>query len=275
MPNTPPTSDKTTEPQDEGGEATVLIAPRKRPGIFTRLRNYFLTGVIVTAPIALTIYLTWQFIDWVDRQAIPLLPAKYNPENYLPFSLPGLGLVIMLVILTFVGFLTANIFGRTLLKTGERLVNRMPVVRTIYGALKQVLETVLSQSSNSFRQAVLVEYPRRGIWTMAFVTGDTEGEVASRLEDDMVNIYVPTTPNPTSGFLLMVPRRDLIFLDLPVEDAAKYVISIGVIAPEEDEKRVVSKIPNLKSAMSRVEAKVEPEAEPEAELVAPTRQLAE
>jgi len=128
--------------------------------------------------------------------------------------------------------LTANIFGRTLLKTGERLVNRMPVVRTIYGALKQVLETVLSQSSNSFRQAVLVEYPRRGIWTMAFVTGDTEGEVAERLDDEMINIYVPTTPNPTSGFLLMVPRRDLIFLDMPVEDAAKYIISIGVIAPE-------------------------------------------
>ncbi|MBT3536868.1 MAG: DUF502 domain-containing protein, partial [Rhodospirillaceae bacterium] len=132
------------------------------------------------------------------------------------------------------GFLTANIFGRTLLKVGEQLVNRMPVVRTIYGALKQVLETVLSQSSNSFRQAVLVEYPRRGIWTVAFVTGDTEGEVARCLDDDMVNIYVPTTPNPTSGFLLMVPRRDLIFLDMPVEDAAKYIISIGVIAPEEE-----------------------------------------
>ena len=232
MPDTTSNSEQSKSSPAEGEEAPVLIAPRRRPGIFTRLRNYFLTGVIVTAPIALTIYLTWQFIDWVDSQAIPLLPAKYNPENYLPFSLPGLGLVIMLVILTFVGFLTANIFGRTLLKTGERLVNRMPVVRTIYGALKQVLETVLSQSSNSFRQAVLVEYPRRGIWTMAFVTGDTEGEVAERLDDEMINIYVPTTPNPTSGFLLMVPRRDLIFLDMPVEDAAKYIISIGVIAPE-------------------------------------------
>jgi uncharacterized membrane protein len=164
------------------------------------------------------------------------LPAKYNPENYLPFSLPGLGLVISVVILTFVGFLTANIFGRTLLKAGERLVNRMPVVRTIYGVLKQILETVLSQSSNSFRQAVLVEYPRRGIWTVAFVTGDTEGEVAVRLDDDMINIYVPTTPNPTSGFLLMVPRRDLIYLDMPVEDAAKYIISIGVIAPKMEAK---------------------------------------
>ena len=228
----PSDKNQTTKTPMSGDNAPVFIGPPKRPGILTRLRNYFLTGIIVTAPIALTIYLTWQFIDWVDSQAIPLLPAQYNPENYLPFSLPGLGLLISVVILTFVGFLTANIFGRTLLRTGERLVNRMPVVRTIYGAFKQILETVLSQSSNSFRQAVLVEYPRRGIWTVAFVTGETEGEVAQRLDDEMINIYVPTTPNPTSGFLLMVPRRDLIFLDMPVEAAAKYVISIGVIAPE-------------------------------------------
>jgi len=232
MSDMPPDSDQPTKRPVSGEDSHIFIGPPKRPGILTRLRNYFLTGIIVTAPIALTIYLTWQFIDWVDSQAIPLLPAQYNPENYLPFSLPGLGLVISVVILTFVGFLTANIFGRTLLRTGERLVGRMPVVRTIYGALKQILETVLSQSSNSFRQAVLVEYPRRGIWTVAFVTGETEGEVAECLDDDMINIYVPTTPNPTSGFLLMVPQKDLIFLKMPVEEAAKYIISIGVIAPE-------------------------------------------
>jgi uncharacterized membrane protein len=245
MSEIPPDSEVTADPEKGEEEKPVLIAPRKRSSIVSRLRIYFLTGVIVTAPIALTIYLTWQFVHWVDSKAIPLLPAKYNPESYLPFSLPGLGVVMMVVLLTFVGFLTANIFGRTLLKAGERLVNRMPVVRSIYGALKQVLETVLSQSSNSFRQAVLVEYPRRGIWTVAFVTGDTEGEVADRLDDDMVNIYVPTTPNPTSGFLLMVPRRDLIFLDMPVEDAAKYVISVGVIPPEEDEN--ITKLPDRKT----------------------------
>ncbi len=242
MSDTPSDPQQPAEAPEVVAESPVLIALRQRPGVFTRLRNYFLTGIIVTAPIALTIYLTWQFVDWVDRQAIPLLPAKYNPETYLPFSLPGLGLVIMVVILTFVGFLTANIFGRTLLKAGERLVNRMPVVRTIYGALKQILETVLSQSSESFRQAVLVEYPRRGIWTVAFVTGETEGEVAQRLDEEMINIYVPTTPNPTSGFLLMVPRRDLIFLDMPVEDAAKYIISIGVITPETEAK--IAKLPS-------------------------------
>jgi uncharacterized membrane protein len=246
MSDTPPNTDQSATPGGAGEEAPILIAPRQGPSILSRLRIYFLTGIIVTAPIALTIYLTWQFIHWVDSQAIPLLPAKYNPENYLPFSLPGLGLVMMFVVLTFVGFLTANIFGRTLLKIGERLVGRMPVVRTVYGALKQVLETVLSQSSNSFRQAVLVEYPRRGIWTVAFVTSDTEGEVARRLDDDMVNIYVPTTPNPTSGFLLMVPRRDLIFLDMQVEDAAKFIISIGVIAPEAEV--VITKLLNTVGA---------------------------
>ena len=250
MPETPSDRDQPPEPLVSKEGAPVLIAPGKRPGFLTRLRNYFLTGIIVTAPIALTIYLTWQFIDWVDSQAIPLLPAKYNPENYLPFSLPGLGLLISVVILTFVGFLTANIFGRTLLRTGERLVNRMPVVRSIYGAFKQILETVLSQSSNSFRQAVLVEYPRRGIWTVAFVTGETEGEVAQRLDDEMINIYVPTTPNPTSGFLLMVPRRDLIFLDMPVEDAAKYVISIGVIAPEIGSE--ISVLPGFRKSKSEM-----------------------
>ena len=234
MSETPSENGYPDKQRASGEEGPTLIEPPKRSGIFTRLRNYFLTGIIVTAPIALTIYLTWQFIGWADSQAIPLLPVKYNPENYLPFSLPGLGLLISVIILTFVGFLTANIFGRTLLRTGERLVNRMPVVRTIYGALKQILETVLSQSSNSFRQAVLVEYPRRGIWTVAFVTGETEGEVADHLGGEMINIYVPTTPNPTSGFLLMVPRQDLIFLKMPVEDAAKYIISIGVISPEID-----------------------------------------
>ena len=136
------------------------------------------------------------------------------------------------------------------MRTGERLVNRMPVVRSIYGAFKQILETVLSQSSNSFRQAVLVEYPRRGIWTVAFVTGETEGEGAQRLDDEMSNIYVPTTPNPTSGFLLMVPRRDLIFLDMPVEDAAKYVISIGVIAPEMGSE--ISMLPGFRKSKSEM-----------------------
>lgn len=218
-----------TEPASEG--EPVLIMPAERPRLLTRLRNYFLTGIIVTAPISLTIYLTWELIDWIDHKVTPLLPAKYNPETYLPFSLPGLGLVIMVVCLTFIGFLTANIFGRTLIRLGERLVNRMPVVRTVYNALKQILETVLQSSSQSFRQVVMVEYPRRDIWALAFVTADTEGEVERKLGDELINIFVPTTPNPTSGFLLVVPKRDVIMLDMSVEDAAKFIISAGVIIP--------------------------------------------
>ena len=217
-----------------------LIIPAKRANVVTRLRNYFLTGIIVTAPISLTIYLTWQFIDWVDDKVTPLIPVKYDPETYLPFSVPGLGLLMMVVFLIFVGFITASFFGRSLIRVGESLVNRMPVVRTIYNALKQILETVLRQSSQSFRQVVMVEYPRRGLWTLAFVTADTQGELKRRLDDDLVNIYVPTTPNPTSGFLLIVPRRDLIYLDIPVDEAAKFIISTGVITPGTADQEILT-----------------------------------
>lgn len=225
------TDQETPEGNDEA--PPPLILPIPKPGPITRLRNYFLTGIVVTAPISLTVYLTWEFIAWVDDRVTPLVPAKYNPETYLPFSIPGLGLLIMVVFLTFVGFVTANFFGRALIKFGERLVNRVPIVRTIYNALRQILETVFTQSSTSFRQVVLVEYPRRGIWTTAFVTSDTEGEVARLFDDEMINIYVPTTPNPTSGFLLIAPRKDLIFLDVSVEEATKFVISLGIIASED------------------------------------------
>ena len=227
-------NDRDSSPEPEN-EQPQLIRPAPKPGIVTRLRNYFLTGIVVTAPISLTVYLTWEFIAWVDDRVTPLLPAKYNPENYLPFSVPGLGLLISFAFLTFVGFITANFFGRTLIRLGESLVNRVPVVRTIYNALRQVLETVFTQSSNSFRQVVLVEYPRRGIWTTAFVTSDTKGEFLRKLDDDLINIYVPTTPNPTSGFLLIVPKRDLIFMDISVEDATKFVISLGIISSKDPE----------------------------------------
>jgi uncharacterized membrane protein len=157
--------------------------------------------------------------------------------------------VVMLVFITLVGFLTANLFGRTLLRVGERVVNRMPVVRGIYNALKQIFETVISQSSRSFREAVLVQYPRTGSWTIGFVTGETQGEVRRAIGEDLVNVYVPTTPNPTSGFLLFVPRRDLIFLDMPVDEAAKFVISIGVV--EASERARKSTVRPLRPAVAR------------------------
>jgi uncharacterized membrane protein len=221
---------------EEGGAATVggfrLTEPPERPGLVTRLRAYFLTGVIVTAPIGITIFLVWQFISFLDDQVDNLLPPQYNPETYLPFTLPGLGLLVTLAFLTLVGMLTAGFAGRSLIRLGERLLSRMPVVRSVYGTLKQIFETVLAESSRSFREVVLIEYPRRGIGAIGFVTGPTRGEVQSKAEEELVNVFLPTTPNPTSGFLLFVPKRELIPLDMTIEEGMKMVISGGIVAPK-------------------------------------------
>ncbi|MFQ5535203.1 MAG: DUF502 domain-containing protein [Sphingomonadales bacterium] len=206
-------------------------AERTRRTLPQRLRAYFLTGIVVTAPIAITVYLTWLFINAIDERVRPFIPVAYNPETYLPFSLPGIGLVLVIVVFTLLGALTANFFGRFLLRAGERVVDRMPIVRTIYATLKQIFQTVVSQSADSFQGVVLVEYPRKGIWAIAFVTSATKGEVQRRTERDLINIFLPTTPNPTSGFLLFVPRNDLIYLDMTVEDGIKNVISAGLVTP--------------------------------------------
>ena len=204
---------------------------RPRRGIIARLRNYLLAGVIVTAPVSITLYVSWLFIDFVDRQVTPLIPAKYNPETYLPFGLPGLGLVVIVLVLIMIGALTAGFIGRFFVRTGEQLLAHMPVVRTIYSALKQVFETVFAEKSTAFREVVLIEYPRRGIWAMGFATGSTKGEVQHLVEDEVVNVFLPTTPNPTSGFLLFLPRQDVVFLNMTVEEGVKMVISAGVVTP--------------------------------------------
>jgi len=221
------------EELDPGGSAGAfrVVERAQRPSLLARLRAYFLTGVIVTAPISITIFLVWQFVSFVDSQVGGLIPERYNPETYLPFSLPGLGLLVMLAFLTLVGMLTAGLAGRTLVRLGERLLSRMPIVRSVYGTLKQIFETVLAQSSRSFREVVLIEYPRRGIGAIGFVTGPTRGEVQARADEELVNVFLPTTPNPTSGFLLFVPRKDVIPLDMTIEDGIKLVISGGIVAP--------------------------------------------
>ncbi|MBC8339011.1 MAG: DUF502 domain-containing protein [Rhodospirillales bacterium] len=196
-----------------------------------RMRAYFFAGILVIAPISITLYLAWLFIGFVDNRVTPLLPEKYNPETYLPFALPGLGLVILVLVLTLTGALTAGFMGRLWLRISERFLSRMPVIRNIYSAVKQIFETVLADHSKAFREAVLVEYPRRGIWAIAFITGRTEGEVQNITEEDCINIFLPTTPNPTSGFLLFVPKKDLISLSMSVEEAIKMVISGGIITP--------------------------------------------
>ena len=225
----PKTMSRTTEEVDAYNEAGKRT--QHGLGFGQRLRAYFFTGVLITAPLFITSYLAWLFIGFVDAKVTPLLPAQYNPESYLPFGVPGLGLIILFIVLTIIGAVTAGFFGKLWLRFTERFLNRMPVVRNVYSAVKQILETVLAQQSNAFREAVLVEYPRRGIWAVAFITGRTEGEVQNVTEEECLNIFIPTTPNPTSGFLLFVPKKDLISLNMSTEEAIKMVISGGIITP--------------------------------------------
>jgi len=206
---------------------------QKRLGAGRRLRNYFLTGLIIVAPLAITAYLTWTFIGWVDSWVKPYIPQIYNPDHYLPFAVPGFGLLTALFLITMIGFLTANLVGRSILGFGESLLDRMPLVRSLYKGLKQIFQTVLAEQSGSFKQAALIEYPRRGLWSIVFIATDTKGEVDNRLpEDESISVFLPTTPNPTSGFLLFVPRKDVIILEMSVEEAAKMVISAGLVSPD-------------------------------------------
>ena len=202
------------------------------PGFWHAARANFLTGLVVVAPIVLTLWLTWAFITFVDEQVVPLVPAFYNPRTYIDADIPGFGLVIFIVFTTVVGYFAKRVFGRQLIRIGESIVSRMPVIRSIYNAVKQIAETVLSQSKSSFRQACLIEYPRRGIWAIAFIATDTRGEIVDkRGGEEMVSVFLPTTPNPTSGFLLFVPKKDVILLDMTIEEAAKLVISAGLVVP--------------------------------------------
>ena len=202
-------------------------------GLLARFRAYFLAGVLVTAPVAITFYIVWLIVSFVDNRVSQLIPARYDPENYLPFGIPGLGLFIAIIVLTLIGAVTAGYLGRVVVRLSDAILARMPVVRSIYGATKQIFETVLAHKSTAFRQVCLVEYPRRGIWSLGFVTGKTVGEIQERTSDQVVNVFLPTTPNPTSGFLLLVPTRDLILLKMSVEDGIKMVISGGIITPPE------------------------------------------
>ncbi len=216
-----------------------LILPARHVGFMTRLRNYFFTGLVVAAPIGLTIWIVRWFIDLVDTWFTPLIPARYQPDNYLPFDLPGLGLLIAFVLLTLLGALTANFFGRAVLTFGERIVSRMPVVRSIYGALKQIFETVVSQSAASFREVGLIEYPRKGIYCIVFITTQTKGEIVHKTGEELISVFLPTTPNPTSGFLLFVPRQDVHVLDMTIEEGAKLIISAGLVEPPHKMKDTV------------------------------------
>jgi len=223
--------------QNKDGEFKILKkdAKSRRGNIVSRLRNYFLTGLVIAAPISITVYITWSFVDLVDNWFKPLLPAAYNPETYLPFAVPGVGLIFAIIMLMVLGALTANLFGRTIVGFGERFLDNMPFVRNLYKALKQIFETAISQSKSSFQEVGLIEYPRKGLYALVFVSTRTKGEVLSRAgheKDGMLSVFLPTTPNPTSGFLLFVPRKDIELLSMSVEEAAKMVISAGLVTPK-------------------------------------------
>jgi uncharacterized membrane protein len=205
----------------------------KSKSFLSKIRSYFLTGVIITAPVGLTFYVAILFIGFVDSRVRNIIPEKYHYDNLLPIEIPGIGLLFVFILLTFIGFLTAGLIGRFIIKLGERIISRLPIIRSVYGALKQIFESVLASSSKSFREVVLIEYPRKGVWAIGFITGDTKGEVQNATKENMVNVFLPTTPNPTSGFLLFVPRKDVIILDMNVEQGNKMVISGGIVTPKQ------------------------------------------
>ena len=218
---------------------------RTKSSILARLRSNFLAGLIIVAPIGLTIWLIWTVVGWVDSWVWPFVPQAYHPEalvNYMLGRTPGnevtvnvrgVGVVIFLVFTVLVGWIGKGLIGRSFLGIGERIVDRMPVVRSIYNAVKQIAETVFSQRDTSFDKACLVEYPRKGIWAIAFISTNAKGEIEAKITDGepVVTVFLPTTPNPTSGFLLFLPQRDVKPLDMTVEDAAKLVISAGLVYP--------------------------------------------
>ncbi len=198
-----------------------------------RLRNYFLTGILVSAPVVLTFYVTILFLDFVDRRVAGLLPSGLYPEG----GIPGFGLVIGISFFVIIGWFATNFMGRLLIGLSESIVERMPVVRTIYSGFKQVFEMVMGKQARAFREAVLVEFPMENSWAIGFVTGTTQGEIQARTTDTVMNVFVPTTPNPTSGYLIFVPKERVVYLDMPVDDALKMVISGGIITPPD--RRVV------------------------------------
>jgi len=204
-----------------------------KTGMGARLRQYFFTGIIVTAPITITIMVTLWLLKVIDSTVAGFIPPQYNPNHLLPFQLPGLGLVVSAVFFVVVGWFARNYFGSLIIKWSEYIVVRMPVVNTIYNTVKQVFETTMGANSQAFREVVLFEYPRKDCWTVGFVTGTTKGEIQSVTDSEVVNVYVPTTPNPTSGFLLFIPKKDLIYVSMSTEDAIKLIVSGGIITPQE------------------------------------------
>jgi uncharacterized membrane protein len=232
-----------------------------RAGIAGRIRNYFLTGLIVTGPVAVTLWLIWWFVTWVDGLVRPLIPEAYRPETHLPLNIPGFGLVIAFLALTLLGFLTANFIGTKLVDLGEGLLNRMPIVRPIYRTSKQIFQTLFSSSGSSFRRVGLVEFPSPGMWSLVFLTQTPSDDIAARLPaTEHVAAFMPCTPNPTTGFFFYVPRRDVIEIDISVEQAMQLLMSAGMVQPGGDQNNKLAAL--AETARARQAARSSPPVSP-------------
>ncbi|MBL9059410.1 MAG: DUF502 domain-containing protein [Mangrovicoccus sp.] len=207
--------------------------PHRRPGLFSGLRASFLTGIVVIAPISLTFYLLWTVMGWIDAVVLPLVPGPWRPENYIGINLRGVGVIFFFVFTVLIGWIAKGMIGRSLIGWGESLVDQTPVVRTVYSGVKQIAETVFAQQERSFEKACMVEFPRRGIWRIAFIVTRAKGELTRMAKpgEEILTAFVPSTPNPTTGFLIYVPRSDVIELDMPIEDAVKLILSAGLVSP--------------------------------------------
>lgn len=214
-------------------------SPMRRAGPLSWLRTSFLTGLIVIAPIGLTAWLIWSAVGAIDDFILPMIPGRLLPDSNAARDLDGIGVIMALFLVTFVGWLAKGLAGRTLIAFGENLLKRLPVVRSIYSGAKQIAETVLTESEGNFRATCLVEYPRKGVWAVGFVASSAKEELAARseAEDALMTVFVPTTPNPTSGFLLYIPRSQVVELDMPLEAGAKLIISAGLVYPDQTQVR--------------------------------------
>jgi len=195
---------------------------RKKRGILASFRNYFIAGVVVLIPIGITIYLSIFIVDISSK----IIPKEINPNHYLPYDIPGLEILIAILLITFIGWLSLSFLGKKLLNAFENLLKRIPILRTIYSAITQMTETFTKSEGNK-KNVVLVEYPRKGSWAVGFATKDNEGQISKKTNKKLVNVFIPTTPNPTSGFLLMFPKEEVIYLDLTFEEASRFIVSAG------------------------------------------------
>jgi uncharacterized membrane protein len=241
-------STDTDAPTPEPAEAHKSLAGR--------LRTYFLTGLVVAGPVLITIYLTWSFVTWVDDLVRPLVPAMYRPETYLPFRIPGSGLIVAVFGLTMLGFLTANLVGRTVVELGEMVLNRMPIVRAIYRSLKQVFETLFSGKGSSFRRVGLVEFPSPGMWSIVLISQPPSREVSASLpgKEEHISVFLPCAPNPTTGFFFYVPKSGVVEVDMSAEEAATLIMSAGVVQPGNGKRENVVALAEMANAARAAQA---------------------